>query len=328
MKRVTSKDVARAAGVSQTTVSFVFNGRDDQGISTDTRDHVLATAAALGYVPSAAARSLRMGSSEVVLCLLPDLSISQETEEFKVELSRSLAEASLTCVYLHLAGNRHPLAELWRQVHPAVIVTFGQLSSADADAIRHAGIGLIEDILGHDSDDLIGIDQRELGRMQVRYLAAAGHRCIAYGASTDRREAPFCRPRLDGAREAGGEQGLPPIIETPVGDRASAASAIDDWHRTGVTAIAAFNDLTALRIIAQCRDQSISVPGDLAVMGIDNLPIAELSVPALTTISMNLAAAARRLACAVVELLGRDLPTALRQPTDHDTFRIVARESV
>ena len=77
MAGVTSADVARESGVSRTTVSYVLNGTPGTSISDATRQRVLEAAARLGYAPSAAARTLRSGRSDLVLCLLPDWPVGQ-----------------------------------------------------------------------------------------------------------------------------------------------------------------------------------------------------------------------------------------------------------
>jgi len=326
--RVTSKDVARAAGVSQATVSYVLNGRRDQTISAVTQEKVLAAAHRLGYVPSAAARSLRTGRSEVVLCLIPDLTVSQATEEFKVELSRVLGDAGYGCVYLHHAGARQSLEDLWQHVHPAVVVAFGELDPADADAVRHAGIGLVDGIFGPDSATLIGVDQQELGRIQVRYLAERGHRNIGYAAVADPREDPFCAPRRLGAERMCRKLGLPePLVVVLDDTPTSAERALTAWHRASVTAAAAFNDLTALAIMSAAQAAGLVVPDDLAVIGVDDLRVASLVSPRLTTIRMDLTLAARLLAAHVVALVDT-APVATRAArTDEQIFELITRQS-
>src|SRR5215470_4169569 len=127
MAKVTSKDVAAAAGVSQTTVSFVLNGRREHGISDETRELVRATAERLGYVPSAAARSLRSGRSDLVLCLVSEVVISEARDRFMLDLSVELAPAGYACVFLLHAASK-PLADVWRHVGPDVIVAFRKLA--------------------------------------------------------------------------------------------------------------------------------------------------------------------------------------------------------
>src|SRR6185312_14686232 len=97
-RRVTSADVAREAGLSRATVSYVLNDTPHQKIPDETRQRVLATAARLGYAPSAAARALRSGRSELVLCLLPDWPMGPQVGEMLEHLSSSLAQYGLTFV--------------------------------------------------------------------------------------------------------------------------------------------------------------------------------------------------------------------------------------
>ena len=81
-RAVTATDVAREAGVSQATVSYVINDDPNQKISSETRGRVLAAVARLGYTPSAAARALRKGSSDLVLLALPDVPMCPAVADF------------------------------------------------------------------------------------------------------------------------------------------------------------------------------------------------------------------------------------------------------
>ena len=97
-RRVTSADVARVAGVSRATESNVLNDTPRQTISSATRGRVLEAATSLGYAPSAAARTLRTGRSDVVLCLLPDWPIGQQVGALLANLSTALSRSGLTFV--------------------------------------------------------------------------------------------------------------------------------------------------------------------------------------------------------------------------------------
>lgn len=307
MARVTARDVAREAGVSQATVSFVLNDRVEQSISESTRVAVLAAVQKLGYVPSGAARSLRTGQSNVVLCVIPDFPVAQAMEEFKLVLSRILGEAGFACVYLHTDAAAPPLSQLWPHVHPAVVVSFGRLRAEDADNLRRAGIALIDEVFQPGDATVTGLDQHEIGRLQVRHLAQRGHTRIGYGAVEDVRERSFCTPRVDGAREVCSELGLPAPTVLPLDySRESARTALRGWAaaRPPITAVAAFNDLAAMAVLAAARDEGIAVPADLAVIGVDDLTASALTTPPLTTITMNLAVPARTLAMRVLGTAG------------------------
>lgn len=330
MPRVTSKDVAREAGVSQTTVSFVLNGREEHGLSAETRRRVLETAERLGYVPSGAGRALRKGRSNVVLCVVPDFPVAEAMEQFKLALGRSLGEAGYACVYLHHAGTATPLAELWQHVQPAVVVAFGSLPPADAQLLRRAEIPLLDGVFTPDGSGLTGLNQEDIGWLQIEHLAARGHRHIGYAVLDDPRERPFCLPRLEGATRACRDLGLPaPQVVSMRYSRASARDAVAEWTRgaTPVTAVAAFNDLTALAVLASCRTQHIDVPDDLALIGVDDLPVSSLAVPALTTIGMDLTAAAGNLTAGILSTVGAAAPAAGRRPDAGDILALIQRET-
>ncbi|MEH0420880.1 LacI family DNA-binding transcriptional regulator [Streptomyces sp. B21-083] len=330
MPRITSKDVAREAGVSQTTVSFVLNGRDEHGLSAETRRRVLETAERLGYVPSGAGRALRKGRSNVVLCVVPDLPVAEAMERFKLALGRSLSEAGYTCVYLHHAGTTTPLAELWQHVQPAVVVAFGGLPPADARSLLRAEIPLLNGVFAPDDTSLTGLSQEAVGRMQIEHLAARGHRHIGYAALDDPRERPFCLPRLQGATRACSDLGLPsPHVVSMRYSRASAQAAVAEWTQgaTPVTAVAAFNDLIALAVLASCRTQHIAVPDDLALIGVDDLPVSSLAVPSLTTIGMALTVAAGNLTARILSMAGAAAPAAPSEPGAGDILAVVERET-
>ncbi|MFC4943378.1 LacI family DNA-binding transcriptional regulator [Pseudonocardia sp. GCM10023141] len=329
MSRITSQDVARAAGVSQTTVSFVLNGRD-QGISAQTRKAVLDAADRLGYVPSAAARSLRSGRSNVVLCTLPPLPVAQAIEEFKSHLTAALREAGYTCVFAQVGDVDGPLSDIWRHVHPAGVLSLGTLTAADAAALTRAGIPFIDGVLDPDRPAGNAIDQPAVGALQVHHLAERGHRRIGFGAVSDPLERPFCEPRLAGARRACAELGLPaPVVASLSYTRDSARKALATWTDPGaaVTAVAAFNDLVAVAVLASCRAVAVRVPDDLAIVGVDDLQVTTLVEPALSTVVLDLRSSARRLAGRLLWELP-DAPSGVEQ---HDLpvspLRLIQRES-
>jgi DNA-binding LacI/PurR family transcriptional regulator len=311
--RVTSRDVAREAGVSQTTVSFVLNGKDEHGIAADTRRLVLETADRLGYVPSGIGRAMRKGYGKVVLCVVPDFPVAEAMEQFKLALGRMLAEAGYACVYLHHDEASVPLAQLWQHIQPAVVVAFGDLPPGDARSLKRAEIPVLDGVFTPGGAEPTGLDQADVGRLQVEHLAARGHRHIGFAALDDPRERPFCLPRVEGATRACRDLGLPPprVLELRY-SQDSARAAVAEWTQgaTPVTAVAAFNDLLALAVLASCRIQHVAVPDDLAVIGVDDLPIASLAVPALSTIAMDLTAIAVSLTTRILSLVDDVAPVA------------------
>src|SRR3982750_2384342 len=147
-RRVTSADVARLAGVSRATVSYVLNDTPHQTISAATRGRVLEAAGSLGYAPSAAARALRTGRSDVVLCLLPDWPIGPEVGALLGNLSSVLARAGLTFVAPPGSREDRPISDIWKAITPAAVLSFTEFSAEEMAAMRAAGVALVVALVG------------------------------------------------------------------------------------------------------------------------------------------------------------------------------------
>lgn len=302
MAGITSADVARESGVSRTTVSYVLTGRDGVTISDETRRRVREAAVRLGYAPSAAARALRTGRSDLVLCILPDWPVGPVIETLLDELADGLSGRGLAVLVHHGRGTR-PLSELWRAVTPRAVIGFAPFTDDDLLAMRQAGI----QVLGTHGEErqpdpaVPSQSQLEIGALQVRHLAARGVGCIGYGWPTDPRLEVFARDRLLGVQRACADVGLPAPLVMPVAlDVPAAAGVVRDWRGQGVTAIAAYNDDVALAVLAGLRAEKMSCPDDCAVVGVDDIPAARLAAPPLTTVSQSIEVHARYLAALVL----------------------------
>jgi DNA-binding LacI/PurR family transcriptional regulator len=297
-RRVTSADVARLAGVSRATVSYVLNDTPHQTISAATRGRVLEAAGSLGYAPSAAARALRTGRSDVVLCLLPDWPIGPEVGALLGHLSTELARGGLT--FVAHPGNRvdRPSADLWKAITPAAVLAFTDFTPTEIATMRAAGVALVVGLLGRSTSPRreLEVPQQHVGRLQAEHLAAAGHTAIGYAYPDDDRVRIFAEPRLAGARQAVAAQ---LSVRTVPLEPEAAAAAVRRWHAEGVTGICAYNDDVALAVLAGMRRLGLHAPGDLAVIGVDDIPAARLAAPALTTVTTDQAAVAVHLAATV-----------------------------
>jgi DNA-binding LacI/PurR family transcriptional regulator len=326
-RRVTSADVARAAGVSRATVSYVLNDTPHQTISAATRGRVLDAAARLGYAPSAAARTLRTGRSDVVLCLLPDWPIGQEVGALLGNLSSALARSGLTFVAHPGSREDRPIAEIWKALTPAAVLAFADFSDDEIDAMRAAGVALVVALLGRIRQRRreLEVPQQRVGRLQAEHLAARGHVRLGYAYPDDDRVRLFADPRLDGARSACAAAGLPePVVGTVPLDPRAAADAVRRWRGSGVTAVCAYNDEVALAVLAGLRAHGLAAPAGLAVIGVDDIPAARLATPALTTVTTDQVAVAAHLSATIVAAInGRPEP---RVPA-LDLVRLVERES-
>ena len=326
-RRVTSADVARLAGVSRATVSYVLNDTPRQTISADTRTRVLDAATRLGYAPSAAARALRTGRSDLVLCLLPDWPIGPEVGALLGHLSAALARHGLTFIVHPGTRRDRPIADIWKAITPAAVIAFADFTDAEIAAMRSAGVALVVALLGRDRSrgHELAVPQRLVGRRQAEHLARAGHTRLGYARPDDERLEIFAAPRLAGVRDAVRERGLvEPVVDTVALDPGPAAEAVRRWRAAGVTAVCAYNDEVALAVLAGIRARGLAAPADLAVIGVDDIPPARLAAPALTTVTTDQAALAGYLAATVVAEVGGGPGPALPAA---DLVRLIRRES-
>jgi DNA-binding LacI/PurR family transcriptional regulator len=177
--------------------------------------------------------------------------------------------------------------------------------------MRSARIPVVGSTLDEDPHpEIFAVPQHGIAELQVEHLAARGHRVLAYAAPSDSRLAAFTERRVAGARAACARLGLPePRLHTVELEAESAAAAVRSW-RGGepVTAVAAYNDEVALAVLAGLRAEGMRVPEDVAVIGVDDIPMARLASPALTTVWQAIDAQAQHLASSVLAALGYPVP--------------------
>ncbi|NES38286.1 LacI family transcriptional regulator [Micromonospora sp. PPF5-17] len=295
--------IAESAGVSVPTVSKVINGHS--GVAADTRARVEALISRYGYRKPALVR--RSQTLELVFDELGDM--------WGVEIIRGVErvarEHRLGVVLTEFGPQRNSIRywiddTLTRR--PACVVTVAQLSEEQRNRLRARGIPFVVfDPTVELPDDVpfVGATNWAGGRSATRHLVELGHRRIAMIAGPQ--GVLCCQARLDGYRSALEAAGLP--IETDLVVRAGltredgCAAARELLSRPRrPTAIFASNDLQALGIYQAARALGLTIPGDLSVVGFDDLPVATLVDPPLTTIRQPLtemAVAATELALAL-----------------------------
>jgi DNA-binding LacI/PurR family transcriptional regulator len=326
-RRPTGADVARRAGLSRATVSYVLNNTPHQVIPEQTRQRVLAAAAELGYTPSAAGRALRSGHSDVVLLLLPDWPIGPSVGALLEDVSSALAERGLTFV-AHPRSTGRPVADVWKAITPAAVITFEQLDEAETRKLEAAGVELVVGLFGgHRGPRALDIPEQRTGRLQAEHLAAAGHRRIGYAWPDDARVLTFAQPRLEGVRQACADLGLAePLVVTVPFTRDGVDSAVRAWRNAvpQITGVCAYNDDLALALLAGARREGVEVPADLAVIGVDDVPAGAVALPALTTVRADAPAMAAYIADTIRRKL--DGRPAGRRPGS-DIHSVICRDS-
>ncbi|UGQ12345.1 LacI family transcriptional regulator [Yinghuangia sp. ASG 101] len=299
VKRITSKDVARAAGVSQTTVSFVLNKRAGHAIPEETQRRVLEAARRLDYRPHASARSLAAGRSDIVLLSVPDLPIGSSISRFVEQLAAALADHGLTLV-THLAGaHGRPLPDVCASVGATAVLGLGAFDADTVQTLYRAGADVVLPTEAEDAEAM-----RPIGRLQAEHLIGRGHRRLGYALPGHRALLPMARERLAGVADACAEAGLaPPFVADTTLDVAVAAEAVAAWRREDATGVCAFNDETAIAVLAGMREHGLTAPGDIAVVGVDDTPAAPLVAPPLTSVAFDLREVARRRAVSLAAAL-------------------------
>ncbi|MFD0327223.1 substrate-binding domain-containing protein [Streptacidiphilus monticola] len=145
---------------------------------------------------------------------------------------------------------------------------------------------------------------RRMGRLQAQYLIARGHRRIGYAMPALDHLRRIAEQRALGVEDACTAAGLAPplVLDTGI-DVAVMARAARRWRREQVTAVCAYNDEQALALLSGMRQARLSAPEDLAVIGVDDIPLARAAEPPLTTVTFDLEGAGHAMAQAVVDAL-------------------------
>lgn len=305
--RVTINDVARAAGVSVSTVSKVVNQRYDVAPATSKR--VMSVVAELGYETSLVASSLRRQRTNVIGVLVA------EFESFSTELLKGISTAAAQTGYELLAYSGRVAGESrtgWERrslsrlagtlIDGAIIVTPTMLmptTSIPVVAIDpHTGPGGPSTI---DSDNVGG------ARVATQHLIDLGHRRIAHiGGRSDLASAQL---RESGYRESLAKAGIAfdPTLVRDGGYEAALTAEVARELLTRPdrpTAVFAANDRSALGVMKVAQELGLRVPEDLSVIGFDDVPEAASATPPLTTMAQPLHDLGAQALQMLVELLG------------------------
>lgn len=287
-RRVTTHDVAKRAGVSQPTVSLVLSKNATARVAAETRERVLEAARDLGYVPNVVARSLVRSRSYAIGVIVPDLR-NPFFAEVVSGAERVVSEAGyavLLCETREIPLERHIRALLERQVDGMMMDAIGA-SSLPEEMV--AGVNLV--LIDEPPDRWPGIasDALGAGKLAADHLLGLGHRRFGLlGPSTNvhatrMRERGFVQTlaasgiRIESSRlrrvpatAAGGATGMRALLG--LNDRP--------------TAVFCINDLVAAGALKVCSLERVRVPDDVSIVGCDDIELASLVVPELTTVAV------------------------------------------
>ena len=313
----TIREVAESAGVSYATVSHVIN--NTRLVSPETRERVLAAMDALNYRPNALARSLRQGKTNTLGLVLPD-----SANPFFAEISRSIEDEAFKKGYSVFLCNTEldTQRELFyvdvlskKQVDGIVFVAAGdQADSLEFLVGRNMPVVMIDREVPSVEVDAVLTDNQLGGYLATRHLLELGHQRIACisGPSSITPSAE----RMIGYRKALEEAGLPYDEKLILRGDYHAQSGMEITHsilkmNPRPTAIFALNDLMALGALRAAAEDACTVPGDLAVVGYDDLEIARFTNPPLTTIAQP----KKEIGVKAIELLVDRISRKDRSPT-------------
>lgn len=293
----TLNDVAERAGVSKSTVSNVIRGA--ALVAAATRTRVERAIAETGYHPNAIARSLKARASTVLAIVVPDL-----TNPFHAQLAVGVERAAAALGYAVLTMQTECLAETEVETARALIerradgVVIGGMSldSSLPGLLLDRGIPVVLASLGDVDDPRIGvIDHDDVAAMEaiVAHLHGLGHRRMAFVAH-DLEEQSGARRRIG--------------FEKALRRRRLAAVDFDD-----ATAVIAHNDMQAIALIDRLERAGRRVPGDVSVVGYDDIPLAAHSRIRLTTVRSDAVEMSRRAVELVVEAARGGRPVAQRE---------------
>lgn len=330
-KRITQKDVATLAGVSQAVVSVVLT-KGNHAYPQETVNRVEQVARLLGYTPNRFAQALKTNKTMSIACIVPDIA-----NPFYASLVRGVQSVTDIYHYDVIVASTDGLRE--RELHflrwsaqgrvDALVGTFFNVGMNDFAPYLQAGIPIarIEARMKKNGPlplHNVYIDNTAAARSAVEYLLAQGHRNITMIASAGGPEPA----RVEGYRQAMAHAGrVPRIITLPGFNEQSgyllALQLINDG--TLPQAIFAANDLMAIGVMRAAREKGIAIPEQLAVMGFDDIPAAGLVTPSLTTIAQNPEQLGQKAASLL--LAQTDTTASSRGSSTEMPWRLVKRES-
>jgi DNA-binding LacI/PurR family transcriptional regulator len=313
-------DVARAAGVSAATVSRVLNKHPS--VREDTRLRVEQAMQRLNYRVSIAARSLRTAQTQLILALVPDLA-----NPYYAEILRGIGNTARQHNYelllcdtgLDAARERAYAQMLGSHMYDGVICmdpfTTQRLVAAE---VRNLPWVACSEFVPDENTPHVSIDHRLAAKDAVQYLLSKGHRRIALINSDERYL--YARQRREGYRDALAEKGLSERndhiqivggIDPPLGELAARRLISLEEPPTAIFAV---SDTLAIGAIKACITAGLRVPEQMAVVGFDDVPIASIYEPSLTTVSQPRRELGEKAMALLLQRIQGNMPDSITLP--------------
>lgn len=291
--KVGIREVAVAAGVSTTTVSHAFSGA--RLVQEATRQRVLRVAAELGYVPDPTAQGLRTRRTGMVGLVGDQVLTSPYAGRLVLGAQQALDERGITLVSLDADGDparerRHIETLFHRHVEGVIYARMSHQRVTLPPSLVGVPVVLANAVGDDKAVASVAPDERAIARTAVRHLIDHGHRRIGFAQiheatlASEGREAGF-REELSAAGIEVDDGLVVRSTSDAAGGRESGARLL---NRTDPpTAVLCFNDEVAMGLYQAAATLGLSVPGDLSVVGVDDLsPVAAALWPPLTTVAL------------------------------------------
>lgn len=329
--RATIIDVARAAGVSKSTVSLVLRG--SPLVRSETAEAVQSAMRELGYVYNRSAANLRRARSNVVGMVINDL-----TNPFFAELAVGIESALQASGLIPMMANTHEscvrqadvLNVLREQDVSGIVISPARGTNPDTlEGFARAGLPVVQAMRRLPGARLASVapDNTTGATEAMRHLLGLGYRRIAFLGGY--RDMPVHRERIKGYEDALGEAGLtfdPDLVADAAPSRAGGVEAFDRVRRLAEPADAAlcFNDVVAFGAMLCLRRNGEEAGRDFGIVGFDDLMESRHQSPALTTVAVDAAGLGERAAQMLLRMIESGSVSVEEQTT---SVHLVVRES-
>jgi alanine racemase len=335
--RVGIADVAREAGVSKAAVSFAFNQPDR--LSADTAARIRALAEDMGYRPHPVARMLSAGSTTTLGILSPQALSEMFANPFFSLFAEGVASVTEGHGFglLFISPLHGSLARALERATVDGIVVIGlDERHSEVEAIRRAGVPLVlVDAPAWPEHGAIGVDDEGGAFAAAQHLLDQGHHELLVISVEPPLSAPYADSvaghRMRGYRRALAQWGIElsadDVVVGPAtfeGGEAAFRHAWDEGLRP--TGVLAMSDAAAAGVLQAARALGLDVPGELSIVGFDDLPLTRFTDPPLTTVHQPVRRKGEEAAAILLEALGVRVSTAADRHRVLET-RLVVRRS-
>ena len=332
--RISIKDIAKAAGVSHSTVSRSLS--DSPLVTPDTKARIQRLAREMGYTPDAWARSLVMGRTRtvgVVVTTIADPFIAQVVQgiestayehDYTVILASSNSDPSREIAAVEMLRSKRV---------DGVIVTASRVGALYQDHLERIGAPVV--LINNHSEQSghylysVTVDSQHGGYLATRHLVELGHRRIAYVTGPLNHSSNT--GRLAGYAQALTEANIPfdsALVAPGNGRVESGEQALSDLRSARpFTAVFCYNDMAAIGLLRAARRFNLAIPQDLSVVGFDDISFASYVCPALTTIAQPQFEMGQQAMQMALELMKDQQPTEGKTLDISIKGQLIVRES-